>query len=65
MLGLRTLAYAYKDIKIGEWEELLEKNNGFESEKDRENIEKDLTFVITFALNDDLREGVPEAIKKL
>lgn len=40
-------------------------NNNFEKSKDREILEKDFCFVAAFGLNDDLREGVPEAIKKL
>jgi magnesium-transporting ATPase (P-type) len=38
-LGLRTLAYAYKDIDINEWEELKASNNEFESEADRATLE--------------------------
>ena len=64
-LGLRTLAYAYKDIDVDRWEQIKEENNNFESEKDRESLEFDLVFAAAFGLNDELRAGVAEAIKKL
>ena len=63
--GLRTIVYAYKDIYYGEWEQMQENNNNFVNEADRELLERDLTFVAAFGLNDDLRAGVPEAIGKL
>lgn len=63
--GLRTLAFAYKDIDVNEWESLQEQHNNFENEKDREILENDLTFAVAFGLNDDLRPGVDVAIRKL
>lgn len=62
---MRTLAYAYKDYSTYEWESLKESYNGFASESDRGVLEQNLVFLICFALNDDLREGVEEVIKKL
>jgi len=63
--GLRTFAYAYKDIDSDHWEDLQANNNNFISEKDRFIVERDLTFVAAFGINDDLREGIDKAIGKL
>lgn len=63
--GLRTILYAYKDMDSDYWEELQAQNNNFANESDRYIIEKDLTFVAAFGINDDLREGVKESIEKL
>lgn len=63
--GLRTFAYAYKDIDSDHWEDLQANNNNFIEEKDRYIVERDLTFVAGFGIQDDLREGVAMAINKL
>jgi len=63
--GLKTIAYAYKDISYYEWDLLKKNQNMFSTEKDRLYLEKDFTFVAAFGLNDDLREGVHEAIMRL
>ena len=41
------------------------KNNDFKTVKDREVLENDFTFLAGFGLNDELREGVEDAILKL
>lgn len=63
--GLRTLVYAYKDVDSEHWEDLQAEHNNFVSESDREIIENDLVFVAAFGLNDEVRDGVREAISKL
>ena len=63
--GLRTILYAYKDMDSDHWEDLQAQNNNFAAESDRFIIERDLTFVAAFGLNDELREGVKESIEKL
>jgi Ca2+ transporting ATPase len=63
--GLRTLAYAYKDMDKQEWEELQAEHNNFAKEEDREIIESNLTFVAGFGINDDLRPGVANSIAQL
>ena len=63
--GLRTIVYGYKDVQAFDWDFMKKHNNHFLTERDREIIEKDFCFVAGFGLNDDLREGVVEAIKKL
>lgn len=50
--------YAYKDIDIDEWDYLKETSNNFESDTDREILERNLIFLAFYALNDELREGV-------
>ena len=57
-LGLRTIVYAYKEMDSDHWEDLQAQNNNFAQESDRYIIEKDLTFVAAFGLNDELRDGV-------
>lgn len=63
--GYRTFAYAYKDMDSDEWERLQEENRNFINEDDREIVEKDLTFVAAFGLQDNLRVGVQASINKL
>jgi Ca2+-transporting ATPase len=62
---LRSIVYAYKDINADEWEFIKDTNNNFETEIDREALEKNLIFMAAFALNDELRQGVPDAIRLL
>ncbi len=63
--GLRTIAFAYKDISNDEWEELKSEHNNFVTEEDRAKLEQRLHFVAVFGLNDELRPGVDQAIRKL
>ena len=63
--GLKSIAYAYKDISYYDWDFIKKNHNNFTTEKDRLLLEKDFTLVAAFGLNDDLRDGVAEAIAKL
>lgn len=63
--GLRTFVYGYKDYTEDEWNQLSNENGGFKSEDQRLHVEKDLTFVIAFGIEDELREGVQGSIKNL
>lgn len=63
--GLKTIIYAYKDIPIDDWNFLKDQNNNFLEEHDRHVLEQNLTFLAAFGLNDELRDGVPEVIRKL
>jgi magnesium-transporting ATPase (P-type) len=56
--GLRTFVYGYKDYSEDEWNQLSNENERFKSEDQRLHVEKDLTFVIAFGIEDELREGV-------
>jgi Ca2+-transporting ATPase len=59
------LVYAYKDIPIDEWGNLRAQYNNFSSVADREFLEKELTLVAGFGLNDDLRDGVKNAVSNM
>ena len=50
--GLRTFAYAYKDINSDEWENLQAENRNFILEEDRYIVEEGLTFVAGFGIED-------------
>mmetsp|Transcript_7833 Transcript_7833/g.7308 ORF Transcript_7833/g.7308 Transcript_7833/m.7308 type:complete len:524 (-) Transcript_7833:50-1621(-) len=63
--GLRTLAFAYKDISLATYNSLRSNNNDFLNEEDRLGLEQELIFLAGFGLNDDLRDGVYEVITKL
>jgi len=63
--GLRIFAYAFKDIDLYDWESMKRNYNNFVHEEDRASLERELTFVAGFGLNDDLREGVDQCITKL
>lgn len=63
--GLRTFMYAYKDIDSDYWETLQAENNNFANEEDRGIVEEDLQMLATFALEDDLRDGVQTSIENL
>ena len=63
--GLRTFAYAYKDLNSDTWEDLQATHNNFAKESDRDIIESDLIFVSAFGIIDDLRDGVEKSIAKL
>lgn len=62
--GLRCLAFAYKDYTIEQYEQLVESNNKFVSEKDKEQaFFRGLTLISIFAMEDKIRPEVKEAIK--
>jgi Ca2+-transporting ATPase len=63
--GLRTFVYAYKDVPEYEWRQFAEEHDYFKSEDSKFNVEKDLTFVIAFGIEDRLRPGVFDSIKNL
>ena len=44
---------------------MKEKYKNFEKTSDRQQINKDLTFVVAFALEDEVRKDVPSSIQKL
>jgi magnesium-transporting ATPase (P-type) len=61
--GYRTLAFAYKDIPLDEFQSLRESYNNFSTEEDRITLEKDLTFIGIFALHDPLRDRVKSSVQ--
>lgn len=48
--GLRTIAYAMKDIDNNSWEDMKRVYNNFATERDRTNIEREFMFVAVFGL---------------
>ncbi len=60
--GLRCIMFAYKDIDVDEWDYLKETSNNFESDSDREILERNLVFLAFYALNDELRDGVDDIV---
>jgi Ca2+ transporting ATPase len=63
--GLRTFAYAYKDMNSDHWESLQSDYNNFVNEHDREIVEEDLIFVAGFGIEDTLREKVGVSVLSL
>lgn len=59
--GLKVLSYAFKELRIGDLEALMQTYNP-ESEEFRNELESDLIYVCTFGLNDPLRDNVEDAI---
>lgn len=62
---LRPIAYAYKDFDLGEFEKMMKDNNGFEAEESRHLLEEELTYLATFFLHDDPKDGINEVWKNL
>ena len=60
----RTLLITYKDMSMADYEALKESSNDFEKEGDRQILEKDLTAVGIFGLQDPLRPSIKESILK-
>jgi magnesium-transporting ATPase (P-type) len=48
--GLRVILYAYKDLPVADYEQLVRSSNGFQTESDKEALESELCFVALFAL---------------
>lgn len=63
--AFRTILVTYRDMSMDEFEQLKRDNNDFAKEKDREILEKDLTAICIFGLQDPLREGIIESIKEV
>jgi len=60
----RTLLITYKDMSMADYEALKASSNDFEKEGDRQVLEKDLTAVGIFGLQDPLRPSIKESILK-
>lgn len=59
----RTLLIAYREYSIEDYQKLEAENNGFATENDREVLEKDLTLIGIYALQDPLRDEIIESVK--
>jgi len=62
-VGLRTIAFAYKDFTLEEFQNIKETYNNFATEEDRSILETQLTLVGVFALFDPLRAKVSRAVQ--
>ena len=59
----RTLLIAYADYSEEELQRLQQANNNFEKEADREALEKNLTLIGIYALQDPLRDEVVRSVR--
>lgn len=62
---LRPIAYAYKDMDLSEFETKMKECNNFETEESRQVLEEELTYLATFFLHDDPKDGINEVWKNL
>ena len=62
--AFRTIMIAYADISNSDYETLKASNNNFKSENDREVLEKNLTVIGIYALQDPLRDEIVESVHK-
>lgn len=62
-LTFRTLGIAYADFSDEEWAELEARHNGLTETADRRKIDKDLTMIAMFGIQDPLRPGIKEAVE--
>ncbi len=59
----RTLLIAYADYSEDELQRIQQANNNFEKEADREALEKNLTLIGIYALQDPLRDEVIRSVR--
>jgi magnesium-transporting ATPase (P-type) len=62
--GLKVLSYAYKEITLQAFNELI-CNNLVESDEFRESLESDLTYMGTFGLNDPIRDDIFDTVSQI
>lgn len=55
---------AFADLKMEDYERLKLDNNNFKSENDREVLEKNLTIVGIYALQDPLRDEIVDSVQQ-
>lgn len=55
---LKVLSYAYKEMNLDTYDELLKNYDNEETSGYREEMERDLTYVGTFGLEDPLRDKI-------
>ena len=60
--GLRCIAIAYKDQNQHGFEQMARECKGFQDENDKEALERDLTLIGVFALQDDLRPKIQNSV---
>ena len=62
--AFRTLLIAYHDLTIQEFKSIKESNNNFEKEEDRTVLEKNLTIIGIYGLQDPLRPEIKDSVQK-
>ena len=62
--AFRTLLIAYHDLTIQEFKSIKESNNNFEMEEDRTVLEKNLTIIGIYGLQDPLRPEIKDSVQK-
>ena len=63
--GLKVLTFAYKDIKMRDLEEVLQKEGGEENEEFRAFIEKDMVYLLTIGFEDPLCEEATQTLQEI
>jgi magnesium-transporting ATPase (P-type) len=58
----RTILITYKDMSMDAYNDLMNENNNFATEKDKEVLECDLTAVCIFGIQDPLRPTIVDSI---
>ena len=59
----RTILMAYRDITYEEYLQMKADNNNFQTEKDREVLEQEMTLIGICALQDPLRPRIQESVQ--
>lgn len=60
---LKVISYAYRDMPLRTYNQLLHDYGGDEADEFRDIIESELIYVGTFGLEDPLREEIPECVQ--
>ena len=60
----RTIITCFRTLEMAEFEALKEENGGFVEDKDKDVLEEGLCALCIFGIQDPLREGIVESIKK-
>lgn len=59
------MTYAYKEMKYNEYLHLQEACHGFHDIEDRKQLINELILLSTFAIRDEVRDGIPAAVSDL
>ena len=62
--AFRTLLIAHTEYSKEQYEQIKAENNNFQTERDREVLEKELTIIGVFALADPLRPEIVDSVRK-
>ena len=62
--GLKVLSFAFKDMKVDTVQQILDRLDD-ESPEFRDEMESELTYLCTFGLQDEPRDGVKQSVEML